>query len=68
MLVGYPQTIYDPMDELKELEAASGTKGCAYCGGLGHRIADCPKLQSDTREQAQNRKDYFGGGGFSAEM
>jgi ATP-dependent RNA helicase DDX41 len=65
------QALYDPMDELRELEAASGTKGCVYCGGLGHRIADCPKLRSDTRQQTSKQADRFGGGnagGFGAEM
>ena len=41
----------------QELELVSGTKGCAYCGGLGHRIGDCPKLRSDTREQTRKRQD-----------
>jgi ATP-dependent RNA helicase DDX41 len=21
-----------------------GINGCGYCGGLGHRVLDCPKL------------------------
>ncbi|GMH37002.1 hypothetical protein BSKO_04875 [Bryopsis sp. KO-2023] len=58
----------DPMEELQEVEAVSGTKGCAYCGGLGHRLGDCPKLRSATRAAARNRKDYFGSGGFGGEM
>lgn len=64
------QTMYDPMEELKELEAVSGTKGCVYCSGLGHRIADCPKLRADTREQSRKHTDRFGGrgGGYGAEM
>lgn len=62
------QALHDPMDELKELEAVSGTKGCVYCGGLGHRIADCPKLRSDTRDAGRKQKDHFGSGGFGAEM
>uniref|UniRef100_A0A2C9JZ64 RNA helicase n=1 Tax=Biomphalaria glabrata TaxID=6526 RepID=A0A2C9JZ64_BIOGL len=35
--------------------------GCSYCGGLGHRIADCPKLQAMQTKQAQGigRKDYL---------
>ncbi|KDD72856.1 hypothetical protein H632_c2809p0, partial [Helicosporidium sp. ATCC 50920] len=61
-------SLHDPMDELRELEAASGTRGCVYCGGLGHRIADCPKLRGDTREQERKRRDHFGSGGFGAEM
>merc|ERR1712008_417869 len=38
-------TIVDPMDE----EIGNGDdyneKGCAFCGGLGHRVATCPKLE-----------------------
>ncbi|KAI8112651.1 hypothetical protein M9434_003972 [Picochlorum sp. BPE23] len=62
------QTIHDPMEELAEVEAASGTKGCAYCGGLGHRVAECPKLRSDTKDQYLRRADRFGGSGYGAEM
>ncbi|KAI8113545.1 hypothetical protein M9435_003546 [Picochlorum sp. BPE23] len=62
------QTIHDPMEELAEVEAASGTKGCAYCGGLGHRVAECPKLRSDTKDQYLRRVDRFGGSGYGAEM
>ena len=28
-----------------------GSDGCGYCGGLGHRITACPKL-----EAVQNKK------------
>ncbi|PSC71624.1 DEAD-box ATP-dependent RNA helicase 35 [Micractinium conductrix] len=66
------QALHDPMDELAEMEAISGTKGCAYCGGLGHRVTDCPKLRADTREQSKKQQDRFGNnsssGGFGAEM
>ena len=40
------QALHDPMAEMEELARQSGQKGCAFCGGLGHRIADCPKLAS----------------------
>ncbi|XP_053993215.1 uncharacterized protein LOC128884144 isoform X2 [Hylaeus volcanicus] len=37
-----------------------GIKGCAFCGGLGHRITDCPKLDSQKNKQsAINGKDYL---------
>lgn len=62
------QALEDPMEQFIALEAASGHKGCAYCGGLGHRITDCPKLQSQTREQQRNRRDHFGKGGYGGEM
>jgi len=31
----------DPMEDGDTISTASGVKGCAYCGGLGHRIRDC---------------------------
>jgi ATP-dependent RNA helicase DDX41 len=30
----------DPMEAAEAAAAANGTKGCAYCGGLGHRIGN----------------------------
>lgn len=35
----------DPMEDNNEITGKSGVKGCAYCGGLDHRIRDCPKLE-----------------------
>jgi len=29
-------------------------KGCAYCSGLGHRITNCPKLESARTKTASN--------------
>lgn len=62
----------DPMEEAKEAEAvanASGEKGCGYCGGLGHRIRDCPKLEHQKSMQiASSRRDYFGAEGYRAEI
>ncbi|KAF7270229.1 ATP-dependent RNA helicase abstrakt [Rhynchophorus ferrugineus] len=36
-------------------------RGCSYCGGLGHRITDCPKLEAQQNKQASNigRRDYL---------
>lgn len=28
-----------------------GIKGCAYCGGLGHRVVECPKLLSQNKSK-----------------
>lgn len=35
--------------------------GCSYCGGLGHRITDCPKLEAIQKKQTVNigKKDYL---------
>jgi len=60
--------LHDPMDALEALEAASGKRGCMYCGGLGHRITNCPKLESQNKLQERAKKDYFGAkGGMGAE-
>lgn len=42
-----------------------GEVGCSYCGGLGHRISDCPKLEAAQSKEARNigRKDYLASGG-----
>lgn len=39
-------------------------RGCAYCGGLGHRITDCPKLEAKQIKETGNigRKDYLAHG------
>ncbi|XP_051825903.1 probable ATP-dependent RNA helicase DDX41 [Antechinus flavipes] len=38
-----------------------GERGCTFCGGLGHRITDCPKLEAMKTKQVSNigRKDYL---------
>lgn len=64
----HPQALDDPLEEMEKLAAASGVKGCAYCGGLGHRIGDCPKLKGEAKESSKQKKDYFGSGGFGGEM
>lgn len=47
-----------PENELLEV---GDTQGCSYCGGLGHRITECPKLEAVQNKQASNigRKDYL---------
>ncbi|XP_057706617.1 probable ATP-dependent RNA helicase DDX41 [Corythoichthys intestinalis] len=38
-----------------------GERGCTFCGGLGHRITDCPKLEAMQTKQVTNigRMDYL---------
>ena len=56
------------MEQLEAKAAATGFKGCAYCGGLGHRITDCPKMEADAKAKERSSRDYFGAGGFGGEM
>ncbi|KAL4559899.1 hypothetical protein LXL04_032045 [Taraxacum kok-saghyz] len=59
----------DPMEDVEAITDASGVKGCAYCGGLGHRIGVCPKLEHQKSMQiASSRRDYFGSGGYRGEI
>lgn len=36
-------------------------RGCSFCGGLGHRITECPKLEAMQNKQAGSigRRDYL---------
>ncbi|OAE32003.1 hypothetical protein AXG93_2772s1120 [Marchantia polymorpha subsp. ruderalis] len=62
-------TLDDPMEEAEELAKASGVSGCAYCGGLGHRISECPKLEHQKSQAiAGTRRDYFGSGGMESSI
>ncbi|KAJ2082518.1 DEAD-box ATP-dependent RNA helicase 35 [Coemansia sp. RSA 988] len=56
-------TIADPTDRHRLADGTLDTSvGCAYCGGLGHRILDCPKLAQEQRvlQAAQRREDGAG--------
>lgn len=61
-------TLDDPMEKRLEMEAATGVKGCSYCGGLGHRVTDCPKLRGEDKAKSRAARDYFGSGGFGGEV
>ena len=41
----------------------SDEKGCSYCGGLGHRITECPKLEAIQMKETGRigKKDYLAG-------
>lgn len=51
----------DPRDK-------NGGLGCSYCGGLGHTIVDCPKIDKNARTVASGRKDALAtGGGYGGD-
>eukprot|EP01102_Stenamoeba_stenopodia_P015798 TRINITY_DN5445_c0_g1_i2.p1 TRINITY_DN5445_c0_g1~~TRINITY_DN5445_c0_g1_i2.p1 ORF type:complete len:313 (-),score=90.22 TRINITY_DN5445_c0_g1_i2:18-956(-) len=37
----------------------NGVKGCLFCGGLGHRITNCDKLDYQTRTQLSKKNDFL---------
>jgi ATP-dependent RNA helicase DDX41 len=51
------------LDEPDASRLAGDAKGCAFCGGLGHRITDCPKRDKDARRLNANRRDMIAGSG-----
>lgn len=48
-------------EEEKYLQIGSEDAGCSYCGGLGHRITACPKLEAVNHKKSANigRRDYL---------
>jgi len=51
ILIEAKQRVPPMMADLDEEEIAAqdvgGVRGCAYCGGLGHRVTECPKLEAE---------------------
>ena len=37
--------------------------GCPFCGGMGHRITECPKRDTQARQAAAGGRDMIAGGG-----
>ncbi|KAK1614159.1 hypothetical protein QYE76_019676 [Lolium multiflorum] len=61
--------LVDPLADAEAIAQESGVKGCQTCGGLGHRIADCPKRErQNSMAMAASRRDQYGGGGYRGEM
>jgi len=56
-------------DPLDNIGADGGPKGCSFCGGLGHTIVDCPKIDKDARRVAGGRRDALAvGDGYGGEI
>jgi ATP-dependent RNA helicase DDX41 len=49
---------------LSPVLCVEGELGCTYCGGLGHRISNCPKLEAQQSKTASNlgKKEYLAKG------
>ncbi len=58
----------DPQDMEEELAVISGVRGCAYCGGLGHRVTMCPKLIAQDTKRSQAAGFTGRDAGYGAEM
>ena len=45
----------------------NGGAGCSYCGGLGHTIVDCPKIDKNARQLASGRNDALATGDYGGD-
>jgi ATP-dependent RNA helicase DDX41 len=55
----------DPTEVIAtETAALTGQHGCIYCGGLGHRVNICPKLQTEKKNETRKHggTSYVGAG------
>lgn len=48
------ESLPDPVSNYRDV---GGIKGCGYCGGLGHRVTECPKLHTNNKAQHQAIKN-----------
>jgi ATP-dependent RNA helicase DDX41 len=65
------QAIEDPVELYQQQEGAvpgATPTGCAYCGGLGHRVQNCPKLHAESRQAQQRHRPEQGGRGMGGDM
>lgn len=53
------QSVEDP-----RLEKGGALKGCPVCGGLGHDVANCPKLEDTHRRTMASHRIQDGGGAY----
>ncbi|CAO1631583.1 unnamed protein product [Parajaminaea phylloscopi] len=44
--------------------AGGAIRACAICGGLGHSVQDCPKLEEEQRRKMAGHSRDAGGGGY----
>ena len=56
-----PTFLLEINDPRSNIRNTTGGSGCSFCGGLGHRITDCPKLDSQSRKLDSDRRDFLGG-------
>ena len=63
LLVEAKQKVPPVLAALEDPREKHSGAGCSFCGGLGHTIVDCPKIDKDARRVAGNQRDVLAGGG-----
>lgn len=70
-----PEALYEIVPEAATAGLAAadvgGVKGCAYCGGLSHRVQECPALEAEKMKAlvagTQTGAERFNRGGFGGD-
>jgi ATP-dependent RNA helicase DDX41 len=53
-----PPVLQSLKDPTEGLDMTGVTGGCGYCGGLGHRVTECPKLMAASTTSTQYAYGY----------
>ncbi|ELU44676.1 DEAD-box protein abstrakt [Rhizoctonia solani AG-1 IA] len=66
LLMEASQKVPPFLQSIEDPRAAQGgaLKGCPVCGGLGHGISACPKLEDNQRRVMAAQRGADGGGGY----
>lgn len=64
LLIEAKQTVPEVLMQLDD-DVTVEAEGCTFCGGLGHRISDCPKLDANRKKQEtkMGKQDFMAAGG-----
>jgi len=56
--------VLEMLEDPRPTEGAGGAEGgCSFCGGLGHSIVDCPKIEKDSKRLQRGHYDALQMGG-----
>jgi len=53
-----PPVLMTLEDHTQEMSNVQGIAGCGYCGGLGHRVLECPKLKAVNKAKQRDSYGY----------
>ncbi|KAL7578761.1 hypothetical protein ACA910_015992 [Epithemia clementina (nom. ined.)] len=57
------ELLQDPRPSSGNAADGAGGGGCSFCGGLGHSIVDCPKIEKDAKRIQRGNYDALQMGG-----
>ena len=58
-----PSFLQSSQSQTSSGQTDSGGGGCTYCGGLGHRITECPRLEREKKKLSGVTRDSLGSKG-----